>query len=119
MDIRNMKKIENIFDLLSQLDFLGIHYQIGRFSNISITVQLASPGKRIEIECMDEGQFEISVFEGEEITDLSINFYFRHFIIFRQSLRSQISTSVCFQFFAVGKRLRKNSQIQTTHIRLN
>ena len=40
MDIRNMKKIENIFDLLSQLDFLGIHYQIGRFSNISITVQL-------------------------------------------------------------------------------
>lgn len=68
-----MEKIKNIFDLLSELDFLHIRYQVSRFSNVGITVSIASPGKRIEIECMDKGVLEIAVFEGEEISDLRID----------------------------------------------
>lgn len=55
------------------LDIFNIRYQIERFSAHSLTLMLAFPKERIEIECRDKGVLEIAVFEGEEISDLRID----------------------------------------------
>lgn len=62
----------NIFDLLFYLDLLHVRYFIERCSDNGITVFIASPGKRMEIECFSNGKFEIALFTGEELTDMSI-----------------------------------------------
>lgn len=62
----------DIFDLLFYLDMYRIRYFLQRCSNTSITVFIAEPEKRIEIECQSGGRFEIAVFTGEEVSELSL-----------------------------------------------
>ena len=52
----------NIFGLLMILDLHEIKYHLGRFNVNSLTIMIIFPEKRIEIECMDDNSFIISVF---------------------------------------------------------
>lgn len=62
----------DIFDLLFYLDMYRVKYFLQRCSKMSITVFIAEPGKRIEIECLAGGRFEIAVFTGEEVSEASL-----------------------------------------------
>lgn len=62
----------NIFDLLFYLDSQNVRYFIERCTIMSITVFIASAGKRMEIDCYSDGKFEIALFTGEEVTSMSI-----------------------------------------------
>ncbi len=46
--------------------------ELSRFSLTGITVLLAIPGERYEIECLANGGFEVSRFKGAELCEMTV-----------------------------------------------
>lgn len=63
----------NIYELLMFLDIFELRYQIERFSAHSLTVMLAFPKERIEIECMDNDTFQVSLFSEDGMYETSLD----------------------------------------------
>lgn len=63
----------NIFGLLMILDLQDIKYYLIRFNINSLTIMIIFPEKRVEIECMDDNSFIISVFSKYEFSIKTID----------------------------------------------
>jgi hypothetical protein len=56
--------VKSLIAFLERLDESRIHYQLGYFGNDRITVQIAVPGERWEIEFLSTGEIETEVFRS-------------------------------------------------------
>ena len=63
----------NIFGLLMIIDLQDIKYHLIRFNANSLTIIIIFPEKRIEIECMSDNSFIISVFSKYEFSIKTID----------------------------------------------
>ena len=55
------------------LDLQNIKYHLERFNGNSLTIMIIFSEKRIEIECMDDNSFIISVFSKHEFSIKTID----------------------------------------------
>ncbi len=66
------KTCHTIFDLLRELKALGVYYELRSYSVDRLMVLLTIPGVRIEIDCVGDERFEVAIFRGEEISEISL-----------------------------------------------
>jgi len=55
-----------LFALLAELDSASIHYEIARYRDDTLTVNLTLVGERVEVDVFDDGHMEVSRFPGSE-----------------------------------------------------
>ncbi len=63
----------NVFDILEELKRTNTYFYLISTIPYAITICIAFPGQRIEIDVYDDGHIEIAQFAGEEIADMNLN----------------------------------------------
>jgi hypothetical protein len=55
----------NLLSFLGELKDAHIHYQLGHHRDDAITVEVAVPGERWEVEFLEDGTVEVEVFRSD------------------------------------------------------
>jgi hypothetical protein len=57
--------LKDVLDLLKRLDEAKIHYRVAHNQEDAITVEVAVPGQRWEIDCYGNGATEVEIFRSD------------------------------------------------------
>jgi hypothetical protein len=58
-------EFKSLLDLLSRLETAKIHFTRARNQEDAITVEVAVPGQRWEIDCYADGRMDVEVFKSD------------------------------------------------------
>jgi hypothetical protein len=74
-------ELKRILELLNRLDAAKIHFRLARNQEEAISIEVAVPGQRWEIDCYANGRIDVEVFKSDgSIRDASaIDELFRDF----------------------------------------
>jgi hypothetical protein len=57
--------LEKILELLNRLDKAKIHYRLAHNQEDAISIEVAVPGQRWEIDCYSNGVIDVEVFKSD------------------------------------------------------
>lgn len=58
-------ELNGLLELLSRLEAAKIHFTLARHREDAITIEVAVPGQRWEIDCFGNGRMDIEVFRSD------------------------------------------------------
>jgi hypothetical protein len=66
-EVRQMsvKLLDSVLELLQRLDRSKIHYRLAHNQEDAITIEVAVPGQRWEIDCHSDGRIDVEVFKSD------------------------------------------------------
>ncbi len=64
--MRPLSQSHNLFDIIDALEKARIHFSLARNRSDAVSICVAVPGERIEIDVLVDGQIEVSRFKGCE-----------------------------------------------------
>ena len=79
--LMNKDGLERVLELLNRLEAAKIHFRLARNQDDAITIEVAVPGQRWEIDCYSNGRADVEIFKSDgSIRDASaIDELFRDF----------------------------------------
>lgn len=63
--VLNERDLVGLLELLSRLEAAKIHFTLARNQEDAITIEVAVPGQRWEIDCYVNGKTEVEIFKSE------------------------------------------------------
>jgi hypothetical protein len=74
-------QLKRVLDLLNRLEAAKIHFTLARNQEDAITIEVAVPGQRWEIDCYSNGSTDVEVFksDGSIRNESAIDELFRDF----------------------------------------
>jgi hypothetical protein len=61
----NENELKSLLDLFNRLESAKIHFTLARNQEDAVTVEVAVPGQRWEIDCYSDGRIDVEVFRSD------------------------------------------------------
>lgn len=63
--VLNDQDLKGVLELLDRLEAARIHFTLARHQEDAITIEVAVPGQRWEIDCYSNGKVDVEIFKSD------------------------------------------------------
>jgi hypothetical protein len=67
MSVLNDQDLKGLLELLGRLEAAKIHFTLAHHQEDAITIEVAVPGQRWEIDCYSNGKIDVEVFKSDGV----------------------------------------------------